>query len=141
MQQPNTPRQHKAIKRNLYFTEDHEWIDFQGSVAYVGVCKFKLKGIKVIQKIDFAQNAQIYQAGDIIGSIYYEEYKVDIHIPVAARVASFNEEHLNGDRKVLIDQPEDNGWFALIVPTMPYERKGLLTPQQYQLKEKNPWQS
>ncbi|SEN98147.1 hypothetical protein SAMN05660816_01801 [Niastella yeongjuensis] len=45
MEAPNT------IKRNLYYTNDHEWIDFQGVVAYVGVCRFKLSGFKEIHKI------------------------------------------------------------------------------------------
>lgn len=28
----------------MYYTRDHEWIDFQGSGAYVGVSNFKLSG-------------------------------------------------------------------------------------------------
>jgi glycine cleavage system H protein len=43
------------IKRNIYYTNDHEWIDFQGSVAYIGVCRFKLSGFKEIHMIKFTE--------------------------------------------------------------------------------------
>ena len=39
--------------KDLYFTKDHEWIDFQGSVAYVGISYFKLIGFKEIQELIF----------------------------------------------------------------------------------------
>ena len=38
---------------DLYYTKDHEWISFQGAVAYTGVCTFKLIGFKEIQQVDF----------------------------------------------------------------------------------------
>jgi len=38
----------KAAKRDLYYTNDHEWIDFQGTIAYTGICLFKLLGFKEI---------------------------------------------------------------------------------------------
>jgi glycine cleavage system H protein len=73
MKQSQTIKQTKFLKRNLYFTRDHEWIDFQGSIAYTGVCPFKLKGIKNIDKIVFSQSGIICKAGDTIGSIYYAD--------------------------------------------------------------------
>jgi len=38
----------KAAKKDLYYTNDHEWIDFQGTIAYTGICLFKLLGFKEI---------------------------------------------------------------------------------------------
>jgi glycine cleavage system H lipoate-binding protein len=36
-------------RKDLYYTRDYEWIDFQESVAYIGICSFKLAGIKKIE--------------------------------------------------------------------------------------------
>ena len=43
----------KSVRKELYYTKDDEWIDFHGSVAYVGVCNAKLAGVKQIKKITF----------------------------------------------------------------------------------------
>ena len=43
----------KRLEKDRYFTNDHEWIDFQGNVAYTGICGFKLIGIKEIHQIVF----------------------------------------------------------------------------------------
>lgn len=40
-------------------------------------------------------------------------------------------------KNMLLRQPENNGWIALIVPSQPYERKDLLLPKQYQMNGKN----
>ena len=133
MQKANSRNPQKPLKRELFYTDDHEWIDFQGSVAYSGVCSFKLRGIKSIERIDFAESSVIYQAGDIIGSLYCADYKIDIHIPVTGRIQSFNENLLAGRNELMLDQPENNGWFARIVPLLPYDRKGLVISQQYQM--------
>jgi len=140
--QKSTPKKPPGtLERELFYTDDHEWIDFQGSVAYSGVCSFKLKGIKSIERIDFAENSTVYDAGDIIGSIYYADYKIDIHIPVTGRIHSFNEQILAGNNDLLLQQPENNGWFALIAPLLPCDRKGLLISQYYQMKNRSQWKS
>jgi len=34
------------IVKDLYFTSDHEWVDFQGATAFTGICAFKLLDLK-----------------------------------------------------------------------------------------------
>lgn len=136
---PKYAQKPRTSKRDLYFTDDHEWIDFQGSVAYAGICPFKLKGIKSIERIEFAETTVIYQAGVVIGSLYYADYKIDIHIPVTGRILYFNEHLTNGNSAILLQHPENSGWFALLVPASPYDRKGLIISQQYQMKNRRTW--
>jgi glycine cleavage system H lipoate-binding protein len=137
MQTTNVSRQSKQIKRDLYYTSDHEWIDFQGSVAYVGICSFKLKGIKEIQKIEFSENKDLLKNGDVIASLLYDDYVIDVHIPVNGRVIQFNDAVLTGDREIVLQQPENNGWIALVIPASPYDRKGLMISEQYRMRAKS----
>ena len=129
----------KVFRKDLYFTNDHEWIDFQGSVAYIGICSFKLKGIKSIEKIDFVEAGGLLKANEVIGSIYYGEYKINIHIPVTGKIVSFNEALSTGNKDLLLAQPENAGWFAIIVPALPYDKTGLLLLEEYRLKIRSPW--
>ena len=121
----------KQYKRDLYYTDDHDWIDFQGSVAYVGVGRFKLKGIKEIHKVDVSVNAGLQRKGERIATIRFEDHQIPVHIPVDGKVIIFNDLLLGSQYNVILEEPENNGWIALIVPNELYERKGLLHPEEY----------
>jgi|GEM_PF-311678 len=123
-------------KRDLYFTNDYEWIDFQGSVAYIGVCLFKLTGIRKINKVVLPRVGEFFNADQIIASICNSEYKIDIHMPVTGRLLSCNEELTKGNFSVLLEEPETKSWIALIGPSLPYDRKGLLISPKYQMKRR-----
>jgi len=121
----------KPVMRNLYYTNDHEWIDFQGSVAYIGICQFKLLGIKEIQQIVFAEGLDLKKQGEVIASIQYDDYQIPVHMPVEGKIISINDLLLTDDKNVLLQQPEDNGWIALVVPGQLNDKTGLLPPEEY----------
>jgi len=127
----------KSTNKDLYYTNDHEWIDYQGTVAYVGVCGFKLSGFKQIHQIAFTEPSGFKKKGDIIATVKYNDYQIDAHMPVDGRVVQINETLLSGDQNVLLQYPENSGWIALIVPAQPYERKDLLLPKQYRMNGKS----
>ncbi|NII27834.1 hypothetical protein HB364_22315 [Pseudoflavitalea sp. X16] len=121
----------KAQKRDLYYTNDHEWIDFQGSVAYVGVCGFKLKGILQVEQFSFVDAEGLKKQGETIATIQYDDYQIAIRMPVDGKVISLNDALMAGRQDLLLQEPENNGWVALIVPDKPYERQGLMLQDQY----------
>ena len=126
----------KATVKDLYYTNDHEWINFQGTVAYVGVCSFKLTGFKEIHDLWVAKPAGFFKQGDLIAAISYYDYRVELRMPVDGRLQQINETLINDPKNILLQQSEGTGWIALIFPSLPYERKGLLLPKEYQLNGK-----
>lgn len=120
----------KIQKNDVYYTNDHEWIDFQGSVAYVGVCQFKLKGILQVEQISFLTSESIQKQGEVIAIVQYDDYKISVHMPVDGKVISLNDAITQGSKNLLLQQPESDGWIALIVPDKPNERQGLMTRKQ-----------
>lgn len=127
----------KTTKKDLYYTNDHEWIDFQGTIAYTGICSFKLIGIKEVHQLLFNEPFGFKKKNDVIGTICYHDYKIKFHMPVDGKVLQINEAILTGTQNILLQHPEDNGWIALIVPSRPYERNDLLLPKQYQMNGKS----
>ena len=127
----------KSTNKDLYYTYDHEWIDFQGTVAYIGVCSFKLSGFKTIHQINFTDHSGFKKMGDLIATVKYNDYQIEAHMPVDGKVVQINDTLLSGDQDVLLQHPENIGWIALIVPVQPYERKDLLLPKQYQMNGKS----
>jgi glycine cleavage system H protein len=125
-----------SSNKDLYFTKDHEWIDFQGAVAYTGVCSFKLIGFKEIHEIVFHEPLGFKKQGEVISIIKYNDYQIVAHMPVDGKVVQFNNDVLNEKPNVLIQHAENRGWIALIIPSQPLERKDLLIAKQYHLHYK-----
>ena len=121
----------KIPERDLYYTNDHDWIDFQGKVAYVGVCRFKLTGFREVQQLLVTEPLGFKAKGQIIASIRYNDYIVDARMPVDGKVVQLNDLLLTGDYSILVQQPEHNGWIALIIPAEPKDRDQLLSPEEY----------
>lgn len=127
----------RSPNRDLYYTKDHEWVDFQGTVAYTGVCGFKLLGFKSIQQLTFTGSTGFKMKGEVIATITYNDFQIEAHMPVDGNLLNVNETLLTGDPNVLLQYPEGNGWIAKIIPAQPYERKELLLPMQYQMNGKD----
>jgi glycine cleavage system H protein len=126
-----------SANKDLFFTKDHEWIEFQGSIARIGVCSFKLLGFKEIHDIVFCSpTALLIKKGKLLLKIKYKDYLICTHMPVDGKLIRLNEELVSGDRGILLRHPESHGWIAMISPSQPYERKDLLGPKEYQLKGK-----
>jgi glycine cleavage system H protein len=121
----------QPTKRELYYSKDHEWIDFQGIIAYIGICKFKLTGFKQIQTINFREALGFKRQGDVIATIKYNDYAIEAHMPVEGKVLSVNNKLTSGNLNILLDCSESSAWIALIEPSDPLERNGLLLPKQY----------
>jgi glycine cleavage system H lipoate-binding protein len=58
-------------------------------------------------------------------------------MPVDGKVLQVNEKLVSGNLNILLDCSESSAWIALIVPSLPHERKDLLLPKQYQIKGKS----
>lgn len=126
----------KSAKKDLYYTNSHEWIDFQGTVAYIGVARFKLTGFKQIDQVIFNSPTGFKRSGDLIAAVKYNDFRIDVSMPVDGKVVEVNTNLIYGNADLLLTNTE-NVWVALIIPSQPYERKGLILPKHYQMNGKS----
>ncbi len=122
---------------DFYFTQDHEWIVFSGTIAHIGVCGFKLTGFKEIKKIRFHKATGLKKKGDLLATISCKEYQVDVHMPVDGKIMQLNHSFTEEQYALLLQNPEGAGWLARIAPTQPYDRADLLLAKEYQLNGKS----
>jgi len=127
----------KTTNKDLYYTKDHEWIEFQGSVAYVGICSFKLIGFREVHQIIFKDHTGFKKQGEVIAIIKYKDYLIEFHMAVDGKIIQSNEVTLLANPNILLQHAETSGWVILIVPSQPYERRDLLLPKQYLMKGKH----
>lgn len=117
-----------------FYTDDHEWIVFEGIVAYIGVCPFKLIGFGTIKKIEFADLSARFDEGVCFATIFSEEYEIKVHMPVDGWVIESNPRATQTPSH--ITQGIKAGWIAKIRPVAPYSRQGLLQAEQYKQRIK-----
>jgi len=121
-----------ATKKETYYTRDHEWISFHESVAYIGICKFKLTGFRQIQELKFTGEPGFRKQGEVIATVGYNDYLIALHMPVDGTLVTINEKLVAGNPNILLDCAESTAWMALIEPSVPKDRKDLLQARQYQ---------
>src|SRR5690242_7934671 len=100
--------------KDLYYTTDHEWVDFQGSVAYTGICNFKLTGFKQVHEISFIEPSGFKKKGEVIAMLKYNDFTIAAHMPVDGKILQINEKLKEGNPNILLDCSESSGWVALI---------------------------
>jgi glycine cleavage system H protein len=117
--------------RDHYFTTEHEWFDFQGAVAFIGVCNYKVSKLKTIEKIVFPKSSGIKKKGDVLAVIYAKIGKIPVHMPVDGKILNLKNIEILTDLENFLQQSEKDRWLAFIGLLQPYERKGLMQIDQY----------
>jgi glycine cleavage system H protein len=121
----------KRDTNDLYYTQNHEWIDFQGSVAYIGISRFKLIPQKSILQVVCIETADLIKKGEPIASIQYADYQILVHMPVDAKIISLNDLLSTANKDEWLHQNEMNSWIALVVPDQLHDKAGLLSVEEY----------
>ncbi|GEP89668.1 Glycine cleavage H-protein [Chitinophaga terrae (ex Kim and Jung 2007)] len=115
----------------INFTSNHEWIDFNGSVGFVGVSMYRLKGIKNINNIKWLNPKGIIDQGSIIAEIHTSDEIIPILAPIHCKYLGQNQK-LSGNLNLILESPQDKGWIFFVTPLKFYSQEPLLSPENYQ---------
>ncbi|MCY6371023.1 glycine cleavage system protein GcvH [Clostridium ganghwense] len=86
------------VLKNLYYTEDHEWIKVDGHEAYIGITDYAQQALGDIVYVDLPEEETEFTAGDTLGVVESVKAASDIYIPVDGKVLEINED--------IVDEPE-----------------------------------
>jgi glycine cleavage system H protein len=115
----------------MHFTSEHEWVDYNGTVGFVGVSAFKLKGIKKIDSIKWHRQRGTVNKGILVAELHAEDYHIPIHAPVSCVILGSNPK-LTTCPDLILESPQDNGWVFFITPLRFNNQEPLLSPEEYQ---------
>lgn len=115
----------------INFTSNHEWIDFNGTVGFVGISAHKLKGIKDIVDIKWYNPKGTVQKGAIIAEIHTTDQIIPVHAPLNCKYLGRNQK-LSGNLNLILESPQDSGWVFFVTPLKIYNHEPLLSPDSYQ---------
>jgi glycine cleavage system H protein len=113
-----------------YFTEDHEWIEVDGSTATVGITDYAQSQLGDIVFVEVpSEGAALAKGGD---AAVVESVKAasDVYSPVSGTVTEGNPA-LADDPALVNTAPEGDGWFFKLTIADAGELDGLMDESGY----------
>jgi glycine cleavage system H protein len=121
----------------VFYTKDHEWIDFQGPVAYVGVSNFRFLGFKAIHDVKLNELSGLIKRGEIVAWIKYFDYQIEVHMPVDGTIVQVNRLFVYKSMGLISEHLAKSGWIVSITPAYPLERNELIPSEEYRTSRTN----
>ncbi|MCF2491250.1 glycine cleavage system protein GcvH [Dyadobacter sp. CY347] len=115
----------------LKYTEDHEWIRFDGDTATIGITDHAQNELGDIVYVDINTVGDAVGKGEVFGSVEAVKTVSDLFIPVAGTVLEVNEE-LDGEPELVNTDPYGRGWMVKISLTNPDDQDGLMSAEEYE---------
>jgi glycine cleavage system H protein len=113
-----------------YFTEDHEWIEVDGSTATVGITDYAQSQLGDIVFVEVpGEGASVTKGGE---AAVVESVKAasDVYSPVTGTVTEGNPA-LEDDPALVNSAPEGDGWFFKLTIADTGELDGLMDESAY----------
>jgi glycine cleavage system H protein len=96
-----------------YYTETHEWVALEGSVATIGITEFAQAQLGDVVFLELPRVGKLLEAGDTFGVVESVKAASDLYSPVAGTVLEVNES-LNASPEQVNDDPFGSGWLIRV---------------------------
>ena len=114
-----------------YFTEDHEWIDVEGSIGTVGISEYAQGQLGDIVFVDVPADGRELSKGDEAAVVESVKAASDVYSPVSGNVLEGNAA-LVDDPSLVNSDAEGEGWFFKITLSDPSEVEALMDETAYE---------
>lgn len=112
----------------LQYTKEHEWIRFDGKLAYIGITEFAQSELGDIVFVELPEVGDEVRAGDTFGTVESVKTVSDLFAPVSGKVVQINDALADNPEKVN-EEPYETGW--MIVVEVSAEPLDLLSAAEY----------
>lgn len=89
-----------TIKENLFYTEEHEWLDIEGNIATIGITDFAQSSLGDIVFVELPDADQSYDAGDSFGVVESIKSVSDLYTPISGKIIEKNLEIEESPEKI-----------------------------------------
>ena len=96
-----------------YYTETHEWVAVEDSVATIGITEFAQAQLGDVVFLELPRAGKLLEAGDTFGVVESVKAASDLYSPVAGTVLEVNES-LNANPEQVNDEPYGAGWLIRV---------------------------
>ncbi|MCC7394156.1 MAG: glycine cleavage system protein GcvH [Sphingomonadaceae bacterium] len=114
----------------IYFTQDHEWIAFNGDVATVGITDYAQGQLGDVVFIELPAAGKSLTKGDDAAVVESVKAASDVYAPVSGKIVESNAD-LEADPALANSDPEGEGWFFRMTLSDSGELDGLMDAAAY----------
>ncbi|MAU40750.1 MAG: glycine cleavage system protein H [Kordiimonas sp.] len=114
----------------LYFTEDHEWINVDGSDAIVGISDYAQQALGDIVFVEIPEEGRALAKGDEAAVVESVKAASEVYAPVSGTVVAGNSA-LEEEPALVNTASQSDGWFFRMQLSDPAELEGLMDEAAY----------
>lgn len=103
---------------NLKYSEDHEWVRFDGSDAVIGITDFAQSQLGEIVYVDVVTVNEELEEGAVFGSIEAVKTVSDLKFPVSGKIVELNAK-LEDNPGLINSDPYGEGWIIRVRDAKP----------------------
>lgn len=118
------------VLENLKYSEDHEWIKVEDSVATVGITDFAQSELGDIVFVDVESDLAEVTFGETFGTIEAVKTVSDLLSPCSGKVIEVNEK-LEDEPQLINTDPFGEGWIIKVEMSNPDELNKLMDAEAY----------
>jgi glycine cleavage system H protein len=118
------------IPDNLKYTQDHEWIRLDGSLAVAGITDFAQGELGDIVFVEIETAGETLEKGEVFGTVEAVKTVSDVFMPVSGEVVEVNAA-LSDNPELVNKDPYGEGWMIKIKTSDVREMDELLSPDDY----------
>jgi len=118
------------VKKDLYYTKEHEWAKIDGKVATVGITDHAQESLGELTFVESPQLNKIVKVHDELAVVESSKAASDVYAPVSGKVIEVNN-ILETKPELINDDCYGDGWICKIEMSSPADTKQLMSAQQY----------
>jgi glycine cleavage system H protein len=119
----------KVIK-DLYYSDDHEWVKLEGDEAYIGITDFAQHQLGDIVYVELPEIDDELEKEDSFSALESVKAASDAYIPVDGKVIEINEDLL--DSPELLNSDPYDSWIIKVELTDKSQLDGLMSSEEYE---------
>ena len=114
----------------IYYSEDHEWINVEGSIGTVGITEYAQNALGDIVFVEVPEVGDEFAKGDEVSVVESVKAASEIYSPVTGEITAVNED-LEENAALVNSSPDGDGWFFKITVSNKDELKELMDAGDY----------
>ena len=119
-----------VVLKNLFYTEEHEWIKVEGNKAYIGITDFAQHSLGSIVYVELPEVDDEFSKGEAFGVVESVKAASDVYIPVSGKIVEINEEAV--DSPEVINNAPYESWLIAVELSDESELEELMSAEAYE---------
>ncbi|MBZ2175272.1 glycine cleavage system protein GcvH [Schnuerera sp. xch1] len=118
------------VAKDLYYTNDHEWLKVDGDEAYIGLSDFAQDSLGDIVYVELPEVDDEFDKDDAFSAVESVKAASDVFMPVDGKITEINEDLL--DSPELLNEDSYENWIIKIEISDKSQLDDLMSSDEYE---------